>query len=79
MPNDAGSGGAGGSGITIIRYVVQLPKLGRELWEMELHETIECEDKDWRITRVPGGWIYMYKNQPIFVPLNNEFVKAEKA
>jgi len=48
----------------------------KSIYELKLHETVESDDRNFIITRVPGGWIYADKHNPgnVFVPLNNEFI-----
>ena len=49
------------------------------LLSMELHDTLTT--KDFKITRVPGGWIYSsytgnsdsIREQSVFVPLTHEY------
>jgi hypothetical protein len=48
----------------------------KRIYDLKLHETITI--MPWEITRVAGGWLYVYANNPnalvtTFVPYNNEF------
>lgn len=54
---------------------------GNEMWNMALFEqrTVEASSGvEWRVLRVPGGWVMREMNIPnaahVFIPLNNEFV-----
>lgn len=38
-----------------------------DLFKMELHE-VKGLNKDLSILRVLSGWIYMYKNNSVFIP-----------
>ena len=54
-------------------FLVNIPY--KDLLEMKFHDRIVC--LDCTITKVWGGWIYMFKGvnnntTPIFVPLNVE-------
>lgn len=64
-----------------------------EIHKMKLHETAEIETKPFvntirvdendlikiRIVKVPGGWVYLFKEdtqiKPLFVPYNKEHKK----
>jgi len=53
-------------------------KYPKSIYNMELNEIMEPESGGlWEslmyIIRVPGGWIYNYIGQSVFVPYNNEF------
>jgi len=48
----------------------------KSIYELELHEATEIKPGE-RITRVPGGWNYLYGNEDgiavQFVPYSDEF------
>lgn len=57
------------------------------IYNLKLHESIFVKSDDghptvWRITRVPGGWLYVDDNDrrttvlAFFVPFNNDFEPA---
>lgn len=48
------------------------------LYKMELHEIIEMKINIY-ILRVPGGWLYVTNEHPVFVPFNDEFKEDEKS
>ena len=57
-------------------------KMDTPIYNLELHEAVSViidNTKQIDILRVPGGWIYNYKDgNDIFVPYNNEFIKEDK-
>jgi hypothetical protein len=51
------------------------------IYDLQLNESVE--EEDFKITRVPGGWIYL-KNldggiSTVFVPFHNEFDFKKRA
>lgn len=46
--------------------------LADRIYKLKLHENINFSS--FSVTRVPGGWIYVYPRSVIFVPYNNEFL-----
>jgi len=50
-------------------------KIMENIYKMELHEWITIENTF--IVRVPGGWIYQFTNNSVFVPFNKEFEQKE--
>lgn len=54
--------------------------MARNIYKLKFHETIQ--EKHYRITRVPGGWVYEFvvgdnKFVPVFVPFSDEFENAQ--
>ena len=47
-----------------------------EIYKMEIHSPLDLYTiyGEVRVLRVPGGWIYHYKKQSVFVPWDNEFM-----
>lgn len=45
----------------------------KTIYDLKLHESVEVDG--YRITRVPGGWLYchFFSKRVIFIPFNNEF------
>lgn len=51
------------------------------LYNMALHERTVIQDSEgfyYSILRVPGGWLYKFKDRETFVPYNIEFNEKEK-
>lgn len=53
----------------------------KDIYAMKLHETIQIMigGLNYRIIRVPGGWLYRYNNDEtsVFVLFNNEFRETD--
>jgi len=50
----------------------------QEMVDMKLHETKEIGLGLYNVVlRVPGGWIYWFKDTSVFVPFDTEFVNKE--
>lgn len=53
--------------------------MDKEIYEMKLHDVIYLNSGDAKVTRVAGGWIYVFMRldhktmTSVFVPFNNEF------
>lgn len=48
----------------------------KNIYELELHEHTYQENDNFKVTRVPGGWIYRMHGKnysSVFIPFNNEF------
>jgi len=47
----------------------------KTIYDLKLHESVFIKQglDDFKITRVPGGWIYRHIDNSVFVPFNNEF------
>jgi len=45
------------------------------IYGMKLHKKVNVA-AGINALRVPGGWIYDYSGQPVFVPFNDEFGKS---
>ena len=48
-----------------------------KIYELDLFEVHSIDDESF-VERVPGGWLYFYKqggryNPPVFIPYNDEF------
>ena len=49
-----------------------------DIYHMKLHETLSLDNRvGHTIMRVPGGWLYKYFDQIVFVPYNNEFEEPD--
>ena len=52
-----------------------------DIHNMKLHEMIQIElergDVYVGVLRVPGGWIYEYETNLVFIPLSREFHKPQ--
>lgn len=48
----------------------------KKLYSLKLHEDYTVDGVS--ITRVPGGWIYMFGMGLIFIPFNNEFKENDE-
>lgn len=56
-------------------------ELNKNIYKLELHECVRQYAPNipsFFIQRVPGGWIYQFDDNRVFVPYNNEFLKKEK-
>lgn len=42
---------------------INIPKKFQEMYEMELHQYFYMGD--YKVTRVPGGWLYVYRERHV--------------
>ena len=42
------------------------------LYELQLHQSVDSM-QGFQILRVAGGWVYIFPENSVFVPFNNEF------
>jgi len=54
--------------------MVDKKKNNQRIYDLELHKLIAIGG-DIIVTRVPGGWLYNYCDQIIFIKYNTEFKK----
>ncbi len=49
----------------------------QKIYNAKLHEEIVDVSITGLVIRVPGGWIYVVNQAPVFVPFNNEFQEVK--
>lgn len=49
----------------------------KTIWDLKLHESINIEEHDDWVTRVPGGWLYRTHNTSTFVKYVKRYLSVE--